>query len=415
MRVWTRALTTCSAVLASGVAITCCTFPAFYTADDGVDADPGDASGETIGADGDAGPSPDTRPPGDTGPKVTCSDGGVTAGSAQACSCAGADAGTTDVSDSDAGPSGFHVCTNAGTFGECIGCPGASNQSCDGVALPKFATCVPGGVASLGATNGSVCAGGCPLEVEHRVAWSRFNLDDHEVSVKRFRDWWSAGHVTPKAGDVLFSAGDGTAITWQTTWKVTEPVKSDGKNDATWLGSDVATNDGAPINFVDWPTAAAFCAAFRARLPTEAEWEAAASGREGRIFPREGAGSKNDAPSPSMLPCARAISSAGGASCGPPKGSAIEGYTLDGAYDMAGSVSEWTLDVAPLGGAGCTAGCYPTGPLANPVVWSDAITAHVIRGGSYADTKPASLRAQARDVAEAITQSAKLGFRCVEP
>jgi formylglycine-generating enzyme required for sulfatase activity len=203
-------------------------------------------------------------------------------------------------------------------------------------------------------------------------------------------------------------------VTWKAAWAVVEPTKSDGSNDATWLGQTIATNDDAAINYVDWPTALAFCAAFGRRLPTEAEWEAAASGRENRLFPFEAANTKTAKPTASMLPCTKAISGAGGSSCGAPKGTATPlGFSIDNAYDLAGSVAEWTLDVAPPGGMTCTSNCYPSGALADPILWSDANPLRAVRGGHYADTDPARLRAQARDFADLGSKSAKIGFRCV--
>jgi formylglycine-generating enzyme required for sulfatase activity len=176
---------------------------------------------------------------------------------------------------------------------------------------------------------------------------------------------------------------------------------------------EVSTNDDAAINYVDWSTALAFCAAFGRRLPTEAEWEAAASGRENRLFPFEAANTKTLKPTASMVPCSKAISAASGTSCGAPKGTVTSaGFSIDNAYDLAGSVAEWTLDVAPGGGTTCSSNCYPAGPLADPIVWSDGSTLRGVRGGHYADTDPAKLRAQARDFTDLTTKSAKIGFRC---
>ena len=404
------------AAVATPLLAVCCSFPAFFVPDTTTD----DATTTDADAPGPTEAGPDTlTPPIDSGPLVTCNDGGLKAGQATSCACgdAGPDAPATEGGLPPV--TGYRPCTLTGALGDCLGCAPDPSTSCEGQVLPAFATCVPGGIVTLGVANKALCPpDGCALETpEHKVAYSRFFIDDHEVTVKRFREWWSAGHVGPKAGDLVYVAGDGTKISWQGSWSLSEPAVNDGKpptKDATWLGAAVATNDGAPINYVDWPTALAFCMAYGRRLPTEAEWEAEASGRDGRLFPREAPGSKTAAPLPTMLPCARAISGAGGSSCGPPKATALDGFSVDTAYDLAGSVAEWTLDVPPAGGASCTTDCYPAGPLGDPLRWSDSIAQHAVRGGSYADTEPRRLRAQARDFATATTKSPAIGFRCVK-
>ena len=344
---------------------------------------------------------------------VACDDAGLHSGEATLCACD--DGGVIDAGpDGEAGPVGQQACTVEGGLSACVGCPAAS--ACDTVIAPLGTTCIAGGVVTLGAANPVVCpTEGCAVEKpEHSVAISRYFLDDRETTVKAFRGWWKDGHVTPTAGDVIYTAGDGTQVKWDKAWSVKEPAVADASNNATWKGAADAANDALPINYVDWPTALAFCVASGGRLPTEAEWEAAASGRASRLFPREAPNTANKGPSAAMVPCTRAISGASGADCGPPSAptTGSERFSFDGAYDLTGSVSEWVLDVQPPGGSACVGNCYPSGLTADPILWVDGVAFHSVRGGSWMDTAPAKLRAQARAFEQASTQSAAIGLRC---
>lgn len=342
-----------------------------------------------------------------------CTEAGIKSGEALPCACSG---GSLEA-DADVGPIGQQTCTLEGGLGACVGCP-ASN-ACESVTAPVGMTCIPGGITVLGASNKGVCPpSGCTIEQpEHPVALSRFFLDEREVTVKRFRDWWKNGHVTPKAGDVLFEAGDGVTITWQDGWTVAEPTLGDGSNGATWKGEATPEADALPVNFVDWPTALAFCSTTikGGRLPTEAEWEAAASGREGRLFPHEAAESRNTTPTPGMVPCSNAISAAGGADCGPPAAPAVAPGRIsrDGVYDLAGSVAEWVLDVPPPGGLGCVTNCYGKAGV-DPVLFVSDVALRGVRGGGWTDTEPKRLRTQARDFKLFSTKASAIGFRCAK-
>lgn len=152
-----------------------------------------------------------------------------------------------------------------------------------------------------------------------------------------------------------------------------------------------------PVTYVSWHQAAEFCAWIGGRLPSEAEWEYAASnGSEEDEFPWGN----------TPATCYYAVMDDGNDGCGMGLSwevcSKTAGNTNHGLCDMAGNVWEWVEDwyhsnyeEAPTDGS---AWLVPSG------------TSRVIRGGSFAYS--VALRASERGEDPPSSQLGDLGFRC---
>lgn len=165
-----------------------------------------------------------------------------------------------------------------------------------------------------------------------------------------------------------------------------------------------------PVVAVSFHAATDFCAAQNKRLPTEAEWEYAAR-RGGRRFPW---GDRAPGCSDAVL---ERSNGALFSSCQPEPGrpvlpdvgSMATDRTLDGVYDMGGSVSEWTADWfrAELPRADTVVRAPREEPPA-----AEAPRVRVLRGGAWS-AGFLSARGAARFRANEDLMHAGTGFRCV--
>ena len=162
-----------------------------------------------------------------------------------------------------------------------------------------------------------------------------------------------------------------------------------------------------PINCVSWDQAASFCAVFRNRLPTEAEWEFAARGGDGREFAwgSEPPASKRlnaCGAECSLNHAGRLFDESDGWPETAPVGSYPAGTSASGALDMAGNVWEWVADWM---------GPYPAEAVVDPPGPSIG-TGRVYRGGGWGSRDEGSIRATRRRADIPSSRDDALGFRC---
>ncbi|HWN10173.1 MAG TPA: bifunctional serine/threonine-protein kinase/formylglycine-generating enzyme family protein [Pyrinomonadaceae bacterium] len=229
----------------------------------------------------------------------------------------------------------------------------ANNQGQAGIPHPSGMVYVPGGAFTMGRENGDDAE-----RPPHQVTVKAFFIDTHEVTNEDYEKFVKATNRRAPA-----------------SWK---------------KGSFPAGAERKPVTGVTWDDANDYARWAGKRLPTEEEWEFAARGSEGRVYPwgndwRDGSANANGA-GQSMADVA-----------------AHKGTSPFGTFDMVGNAWEWTAsNFKPYPGRGLP-GSQPSGDL------------RVIRGGCYESTKDyATTTYRAGWPARGASTYDQTGFRCAK-
>ena len=250
-----------------------------------------------------------------------------------------------------------------GTFRHGAACPAAPKQNA--------AICVPAGQFVMGSTAAAFQQDGS--SVERFALMNRFWLDKTEVTVGRYRALHSRGFRSPTATPIENDAPYFTGM-------LDLPIHLCSYS--TTATSSSESREEFPITCVDWDAARAFCRFAGGDLPTEAQWQYAAS-KAGKPF-KTSFPWGDDAPSCDRVVAQRAdppgesACIAKGSSLAPVTDAvAVQDATPLGVLDLGGNASEWGLDSFTR----FDSPCWKAASLVDPICWEENAPERPVLGG----------------------------------
>jgi formylglycine-generating enzyme required for sulfatase activity len=222
---------------------------------------------------------------------------------------------------------------------------------------------VPAGSFPMGSAGSDPMASS-DEKPQHQVTLDAFWIDQTEVPNAHYARCVAAGACSPPSQSRSYTRG-------------------------SYYGD--SQYDEYPVVYVSWGDATTYCEWAGGRLPSEAEWEYAARGPDGHIYPWG-----NDPPDTTLLNYNNNVGDT------TQVGSYPKGRSWVGALDMAGNVREWVDDWY---------GDYPSEPQVNPSGPASG-EYRVLRGGCWYDS-PEFVRAANRLTYTPGGRYDHFGFRCV--
>lgn len=224
------------------------------------------------------------------------------------------------------------------------------------------------------------------------ITLTAFWIDRYEVTNQQFAEF-----INTNPGYVTQAELAGFSLIYDDSIRDFRQI-----NDADWRypqgpGSSIQGKNSYPVVHVSWEDAQAYCSWVSKRLPTEAEWEKAARGIDGRIFPWGFLWDPNEIPARLNFPSTVATLSAR------PVGTFPTGVSPYGAEDMLGNVFEWVADLYDEN-------YYQEAPNNNPP-GPPSGAENVKRGASWA-TNPSLIHITWRRSKGGNVTDDTSGFRC---